>query len=161
MEDNGQGWVLLYRKIRDNPLWQEKPFDRARAWVDLILRANHKDNDIFIRGRNIKEHVKRGQTWISERGIGGEWGWGPNKVKSYLLFLQDNEMVRIEKTTRHGTLITIVNYCNYQDSQAGKGNQAGHRWDTPETQTGLNKEINYDELSDEEWERMVIGDGSV
>ena len=44
------GFIKLYRSIQDNPLWDIKPYDKARAWIDLLLLANHKDSEVLIKG---------------------------------------------------------------------------------------------------------------
>ena len=42
MNEN-QGYIKLYRSIFNHWLWQDKPFSRGQAFVDLILLANYKD----------------------------------------------------------------------------------------------------------------------
>lgn len=34
------GWVKIHRQIMDHWLWKEQPYDKARAFVDLVLTAN-------------------------------------------------------------------------------------------------------------------------
>ena len=35
------GWISIHRKIQDNLIWNDKPFNRGAAWIDLLLLANH------------------------------------------------------------------------------------------------------------------------
>ena len=44
------GWVKIHRKIISNPLWSSEPFDKARAWIDLIILANYEAGFIMVRG---------------------------------------------------------------------------------------------------------------
>ena len=53
-----EGWLKLYRSIQNHWLWEDKPFSRGQAFVDLLLMANHKDNKILFNGELIE--IKRG-----------------------------------------------------------------------------------------------------
>ena len=45
-----KGWVVIYRSIMDNPLWEDKPFSRGQAWIDMILLSSHKDTEFYFDG---------------------------------------------------------------------------------------------------------------
>jgi hypothetical protein len=45
-----RGYIKLWRCIQDNNLWTDEPFDKARAWIDLVMLANYKDATIQRRG---------------------------------------------------------------------------------------------------------------
>ncbi|NCD07359.1 MAG: hypothetical protein EOL97_14700, partial [Spirochaetia bacterium] len=77
-----QGYIKLYRKIEDNPLYFCEPFSKIQAWIDLILLANHKDSVIFIRGNEVK--IKRGQVAWSKDNLASRWKWSKNKVYGFL-----------------------------------------------------------------------------
>jgi len=36
-----EGWIRLYRKMQDNPLWTSEPFTRGQAWIDLLMIAGY------------------------------------------------------------------------------------------------------------------------
>ena len=42
------GWIRLSRNLLDCWLWQEKPFSKAQAWVDILLLANYETKTINI-----------------------------------------------------------------------------------------------------------------
>ena len=45
------GWIKLHRRMLDSDIWKatkRKPFDKRSAWIDLLLRANHKKVTISI-----------------------------------------------------------------------------------------------------------------
>lgn len=106
------GWVKLYRCIQSNPLWQERPFDRGRAWVDLILIANHKDGYIRVRGNKVT--VLRGQVGYSILSLAERWGWSRGKVSRFLNELENDAQQIRQQKKRLTTLITILNYERYQ-----------------------------------------------
>lgn len=117
MGDKSKGWILLYRSIRDSWIWEKKPFDPARAWIDLILDANHDDGKVFTGSSLVK--IKRGQDWVSVRSLAERWGWSKDRVRKFLKTLESDSMIRIN-TTPFGTLLTIVNYDNFQIRQDSK-----------------------------------------
>ena len=47
-----QGYIKIHRKIQECWLWQDK-FSKGQAWIDLLLRANHKDNKIVSNSNNL------------------------------------------------------------------------------------------------------------
>ena len=67
-----RGYCRLARRIHDDPIWQEKPFDRARAWIDLILLARFKDGHFMVRGNKVE--LKRGQVGRSELALAEKMG---------------------------------------------------------------------------------------
>jgi len=114
-----QGWICIHRKIRECFIWNEEPYDKAHAWIDLLLRANHSNKKIMVNG-----HIKvitRGQLHTSISSLAEQWKWSRNKVYRFLDVLKTEQMITIESSkggTSNGTTITIVNYSNYQN----KGN---------------------------------------
>ena len=111
------GWIRLDRKITDNWLWEDKPFSKGQAWIDLILMANHKDNK-FPLGDDMVS-VERGSFITSELKLMERWGWSKTKVRAFLSQLQIDSML-VKKTDHKKTALTIVNYDTYQDVETKK-----------------------------------------
>lgn len=88
-------------------------FCRNMAWVDLILLANHDDN--FFRARGIRIDVKRGQVGYGLDELGKRWKWSRGKVERFMKELETDETI-IRQKNNVTTLISIVNYSQYQDS---------------------------------------------
>ena len=109
------GWVKLYRSLGDSDLWKLEPFSKGQAWVDLFLHANHKPGYFEIR-RNIVE-LERGQLGWSELTMAKRWRWSRDKVRRFLSFLEKDEKIRQQKT-RLTSIVTIINYDVYQESDA-------------------------------------------
>lgn len=112
-----QGWIKLYRQILECDLWigldgeEDEPFDRRSAWIDLLLRANHRDKTFLFDGKNIV--VGRGQLITSVRKLASRWHWGKDKTLRYLRSLENLNMIERVSDSRK-TLITIVKYDVYQ-----------------------------------------------
>lgn len=109
-----KGYIKLYRDIREHWIWSEKPFDRARAWIDLIMLANHKEGTVLFEGRPLT--IKRGQHMTSLTILAGRWGWSRSKVKRFLDDLKAEHMISTLRNSR-GTLVTIEKYGIYQDAR--------------------------------------------
>lgn len=130
------GWVLIHRQICDNDyLWDDKPFTRGQAWIDLLLLANHEDK--YSQKHNVL--VMRGQRITSIRKLQDRWGWSNTKICDFLNSLQSASMLKIEKDTKK-TVLTIVNYDFFQNQQKEKR----HKNDTKTTQKHTNKELKED-----------------
>lgn len=88
-------------------LWEDKPFSRGQAWIDLLMLANYTDKKKPKSGEIII--YKRGNVNLSMMQLADRWGWDRRTVKRFLDLLTNDNMVSVDSTT-HGTTITIVNY---------------------------------------------------
>ncbi len=107
-----KGWIHLHRKIQDCWLWDEKPYDRARAWIDLLLLANHGDKKMMVGGKPMT--ISRGQYLTSLLKLSDRWGWSRNKTKRFMAALETDQMVTTMRTNSY-TIVNIVNYGVYND----------------------------------------------
>lgn len=111
------GWISIHRKIQDNLIWEDKPFSRGQAWIDLLLLANHEDRQVLFNGNAIQ--VKRGEKITSLRQLSDRWGWSRGKTKKFLNLLKDENMIEF-KTDHQKTTYKIVNYNVYQNEDLDK-----------------------------------------
>lgn len=116
---SNKGWVKIYREIMDNDLWEDKPFARGQAWVDLIMLANHKDHEFLFNSTFL--NVTPGTVVTSKRMLGERWGWSRTKVTKFLNELEMVEMIS-QKSDTQKTVIKLVNYEKYQGIVEGAGN---------------------------------------
>ena len=144
------GWISVYRKIEENPIWTSKePFDKRSAWIDLLLMANHKDKKIQVGNKILT--IKSGQKFTSIRILAEKWNWSNGKVLRYLKMLEDDGMIQ-KSGTDNGTLITIVKYGFYQGSQNANKNTNGtpteHSQNTNGTPTERERYTNNNDNND-------------
>lgn len=113
-------WIPLFRKIRKSWLWQDA--EALRAWIDLIMLANHHDGG--FRFRSALHPIKRGQLPTTHLSLAKRNGWSRDKVRTFLRLLEAAKSVTIEfrtfdttknewvsaKTDSGFILLTIVNY---------------------------------------------------
>jgi uncharacterized phage protein (TIGR02220 family) len=148
------GWIKLSRSMSDNWLWQEKPFSKGQAWVDLLMFANHRPTKILIKGQMIS--MSRGDQARSEVTLAESWGWSRGKVRRFLKTLEGDSMI-VQQTGNATSIITICNYKAFQDGgttgdtadgTAGRTapgtapeHQAVHREECKELNNGNNKQL--------------------
>jgi len=110
-----EGWILLHRKLQENPIWaNNQPFDMRSAWVDLLLMVNHADVETVFDYKPFV--VKRGQCLTSVRKLSVRWSWSKDRTLKYLKLLESLNMIHKESNNQR-TLITIENYDVYQSLQ--------------------------------------------
>lgn len=131
MKNLVEGWLKLYRSIQNHWLWEDKPFSRGQAFVDLLLMANHKDNKILFNGELIE--VKRGSRITSLRQLSEAWGWSTKKTKKFLELLEKDNMITVRSDNKK-TLVTIENYGVYQEVGNTEETQEKHQGNSEETQ---------------------------
>ena len=116
------GFFKIDKSLLEHTIWTCEPFSKGQAFVDMIGRANFRDEEKII-GNKVSV-IKRGQFPTSEQKLAQRWQWSRNKVRAYLKLLENMEMITTEGTTV-GTIITIENYSKYQSEQPTQGTAVG------------------------------------
>ena len=137
-----RGWIKLHRKIKDNIFWDEKPFSKGQAWVDLLLIANHKDGVIKVKNGELIT-IKRGECGYSQKGLADKWGWSRGKVNRFLCFLNERKMVQ-QKIIENHTVTAILNYDSYQSGTTNDTTNSTTNGHQTVQQTDTNKNDNND-----------------
>lgn len=113
-----KGFIKLYRQITKHWLWFADPFDRAHAWIDLLLMANWETITRPINGMAVEQ--QRGEIITSVGFLAKRWRWSENKVRRFLKALTADDMVRTDGRP-YGTSITIENYASFQGGRRTNG----------------------------------------
>ena len=135
------GWIALYRQIENHWLWDDKPFSKGQAWIDLLLLASHDESKYLLGNELIS--LKKGSFVTSELKLMERWGWGKGKTRAFLDLLQKDKMI-IKQTDRRKTVINIVNYERFSNFKTNYIPQTDHERTTvgPRTDT-FNNDNNY------------------
>ena len=115
-----KGWIKLHRELTDHWLWEERPFDKKSAWIDLLLMANHEEKKVLL-GNEVVE-VERGGIITSELKLADRWGWSRTKVRHFLEILESDSMIVVKKDSKK-TAINLVNFSNFQNFDSEKDNE--------------------------------------
>lgn len=147
-----KGWIKLYRKVRENWIWENPEY--FKAWVDILLMANHEDKQILFNGHVIT--IRKGQKLTSLSKLAERWNWSRNRVDRYLRLLSEAKMVTASRTP-NGTLLTVEKYGFYQttwdsDEATHEATVGATHEATGEATVGAQTRIikNYKELKNEE-----------
>jgi hypothetical protein len=149
-----RGWVKIYRCLSDNPYWQEKPFTRGQVWVDIILLANHKDG--HIRKRGVLVEVKRGQIGHSQTTLADRWGWSRGKVIRFLRELETAQQI-VQQKTNVTSLITVVNYNEYQSDDITNGTAGGTASSTADEPQTVQEQEGKNDKNDKKQTPLATG----
>jgi len=108
-----EGYIKLYRKIKENKYWLEpRKFSKLEAWIDLLLRASFKDKALVM--GDVALSLQAGQLVTSQVKLALSWSWNRETVNKYLKRLKLDKQIDY-KTSNKFTLITISNWDTYQN----------------------------------------------
>ena len=80
-----EGWITLNRSLLDHYIWQDEPFTRGQAWVDLLLLATHEPRQALIDGQVVQLGIGEYVTTI--RRLSERWSRSVDWVTKYLNLL--------------------------------------------------------------------------
>ena len=130
-----QGWIKLHRKFIEWEWWGD--MNTSRFFIYCLLRANHEDRK--WRGTVIK----RGQFISSLNQMSSESGLTSQQIRTCIKKLLSTHEIT-HKSTNRFSLITLVNYDNYQNINK-QDNKPTNNQITNKQQTNNNKQ-EYKEL---------------
>ena len=136
---NNNGWIALHRQIQYHWLWNEKPFSKAQAWIDLLMMANREDKK-FLLGNELL-NVEAGTVVTSEVKLAERWGWSRCKTRAFLDLLQSDGMI-VKQSDNKKTAINIVNYVDYSVYDEAKRKQKDSKKTSKRQQKDTNNNNN-------------------
>ena len=108
-----KGYILLHRKLLDSSCWNNgQKYDIRSAWIYVLLMVNHADKEQLYNGQIITIH--RGQKLTSMLKLAKIWGVDRKTVKRWLVIWKNAGMINYD-ITKSSTLLTVLNYAQYQD----------------------------------------------
>lgn len=131
------GWIKMDRAIINHWVWKDASY--LKAWIALLLSANHEEKKVLIQGELLI--CKRGQTVMSLSNLAKLFGkeWSIQRVRTFLKLLSDDTMIEVEglrKTTR----VTICKYDSYQSIQQADNKQTTFKQHSNNKQITTTKE---------------------
>lgn len=111
-----KGWIAIHRSLWRSELFSEKEEACEKfAWIDMIQQANWKAKQWRDGSRVVM--VPRGSFVTSILTLSERWNWSRGRVRRFLNCLKSGHQIVTEsdsRTNSRWTLITLVNYDNYQ-----------------------------------------------
>ena len=106
-----QGYVKFFRRQQEHWLWEDKPYAKGQAWLDLVMLACHEPSCFMHGSRNVE--LQRGQLLNSLTQLAVRWGWGEKKTRNFFHQLEADGMLQ-RKSNRYYSIFTIQNYDKWQ-----------------------------------------------
>ena len=94
----------------------EKPFARSEAWQWLLINAAWKDKRVAHKGKALL--LKRGDVLAGRSYLAEQWGWGEQRVRTFVHKLVSEGMIQLNQSDGH--YANVVNICNYNKYQPTK-----------------------------------------
>ena len=127
------GAIWIHRKIIDWEWYTDS--STMRVFIHCLLRANWKE------GRFHGEPIPRGSFVTSYRSMARELGLTERSIRTALNHLKMTQEVTQRSTSRY-TVITVVNYDEYQKGDTQSDTQVTHKRHTSDKQVTTNEERN-------------------
>jgi hypothetical protein len=112
-----KGVVTKPKEIAEYELLNQEPYCRRAAFDDLWVLANDRPATIKVNGRDVV--LKVGQLAWAIGSLARRWRWSDEKVRKFLVLLQDERLVTFE-TSRTTTTIEVMDYAVYNDRTGTK-----------------------------------------
>lgn len=138
---DNRGYVKIYRKVFENPLWQN-----ANDWrlaMTLILKANWEPATFQSRSGDIVK-VGRGELVTSLISLRRDSGLSTDEIRTSLCHLEKAQFLT-NQSTNHFRKIKIINYSKYQD--VGISGPKQKPKDLPRTSQALPNDISIPQAS--------------
>jgi DNA replication protein DnaD len=155
-----QGWIKLHRKIQESSMYRNLNSKQRDVMLQLLIMANHKQNEWEWNGEI--HSVQPGQIITSIQNIKSLCASDVSvqSVRTALLKLEKWQFLT-NQSTKDGRIITICNYCTYQNSENEANNQTNK--ELTKHQQSSNKELttnkNDKNINNEKNEKKLINEG--
>ena len=138
MKNNG--WILLYRKLKDTGYYKKSQY--VHLWIHLLLTANHEPKE-FMWNKEIII-IKDGQLLTGRKQLSKETGIPETTIERALeFFVKNGHQIEQQKTTKF-RIITIVNWKEYQTEKHKVDKKTDNRRTTDGQQMDTNNNVKND-----------------
>jgi DnaD and phage-associated domain len=142
-----QGYIKLYRKIRENPVFNN--MELFRLWMICLTEATHKERDQIV-GRQVV-HLMPGDfvtgrfdlQSMYNRGLSSDQQKSPKTVWRWLEALENGHFLTI-KTTNKFSVVSILNWHKYQIIDQQNEQQVTNKRPTNDQQVTTNNNVKND-----------------
>lgn len=135
---NSEGYIKIYRKILDNPIVC-KDADHFAVWMYLLLKATHKEMPALFKGEKII--LKSGQLITGRKSISEQLKISESKIFRIINCFKIEQQIK-QQTSNKNSLITILNWEEYQQSEQQNKQQVNNKRTTSEQQVNTNNNVN-------------------
>lgn len=135
-----EGWIKLHRQLLENPVVM-KDAEHLAIWIYLLLHASHSEREVLFGGKKII--IKEGQLITGRKIISQELGINESKTYRVLNELKSEHQIE-QQTSNRNSLITVLNWNLYQNTEQQIEQQVNNKRTTSEQQVNTNKNVKND-----------------
>lgn len=132
-----KGWIKLHRKVLDNPVVSKDAASLA-IWIYLLLNATYEEYETWFDGKKVTLHP--GQLVTGRQKIAETLHLNETVVRRTLDRFESDQQIDQQKT-RHGRLISIKNWNQYQQSDQQIDQQVTNNRPTTDQQLTTIQEV--------------------
>lgn len=131
---NNNGFISLWRKLRENPIYSNSK--ATHIWVECLFRATYKQRTFYQNRTKIE--LEPGQFLMGYREFSNKLNLGTSTVKYWLDKFEEVERMIERKSNAKGTIVTILNWDEYQEVER----KVEREENASETQVESNNKVN-------------------
>ena len=132
-----EGWIKLHRKILDNPIiFKDK--DYLAIWIYLLLNATHKEIPALFKGKKII--LQKGQLITGRKSMASQLKISESKIYRIINDFKSEQQIE-QQTSNQNSLISILNWDKYQQSEQQNEQQMNNERTTDEQPVNTNKNV--------------------
>ncbi len=135
-----EGWIKIHRKMLENPIIC-KDSDYLSVWIYLLLNATHKEIPALFKGEKITLHP--GQLITGRKSMSDKLKISESKIYRIINEYKSEQQIE-QQTSNKNSLITILNWNKYQQSEQQNEQQMNNKRTTTEQQLNTNKNVKND-----------------
>lgn len=135
-----EGWIKIHRKMLENPIIC-KDSDYLSVWIYLLLNATHKEIPALFKGEKIT--LQPGQLITGRKSMSNKLKISESKIYRIINEYKSEQQIE-QQTSNKNSLITILNWNKYQQSEQQNEQQMNNKRTTTEQQLNTNKNVNND-----------------
>ena len=123
-----EGWIKIHRKILENPIIC-KDSDYLSVWIYLLVNATHREIPALFKGKKII--LKPGQLITGRKTIARDLNISESKVYRVINEYKSEHQIE-QQTSNKNSLITILNWNEYQQNKQQNEQQMNNKRTTTE-----------------------------
>ena len=134
-----EGYIKLYRKLLDNPVFQNEKLLKIFIWC--LLKASHSEHEQLIGLQTIT--LQPGQFIFGRLKAAEELHMKESTIYKYIKWLEKNGICNIKSNNKF-SLVTITNWELYQLAETKGNSKSNNNVTTKEQQRNTNKNVKND-----------------
>ena len=139
------GYVRLYRKLLQNPIWVQLAPAVSKVAIYFLLRANFRSTQWYDGVRVV--NIPAGSFITSYARTGAACNLSVQQIRDAFTHLFRTQFATYSRTERW-TLVSVLNWGTYQASPDGEEHSEEHAVDQPENRQGTtDKKLRSKELN--------------